>query len=223
MLKTKEKILIFLFLILWISGQASAEITAIRAGNLIDPANGKIAQNQIILVKNGKIEEMGPSIIIPDGAQVIDLSKTWVMPGLMDAHTHLTLNFQYIGAGLEGIYLKESTAMRALHGLRTAQDVLHVSLRAPEGRLEPVGQADLQGVVGSQDGGKDRREGNKHKDGHCPNHDGIAPEQPDHARQSGLCAQQDLRSQLGDFASGRLDGCHGAATPSPACTESWGR
>jgi len=126
MLKMKEKILLFLLFILWISSHAFAEITAIRAGNLIDPATGTVAQDQIILVKDGKIAEVGPNIEIPDGARTIDLSKAWVMPGLMDAHTHLTLNFQYVGAGLEGIYLRESTAMRALHGLRTAQNVLYV-------------------------------------------------------------------------------------------------
>jgi len=58
--------------------------------------------------------------------ETIDLSQVWVLPGLMDAHTHLTLNFQLIGAGMEGVYLKESTAMRALHGLHTAKNVLHV-------------------------------------------------------------------------------------------------
>ena len=126
MLKLKEKIFIFLLCILWIFGHAFAETTAIRAGNLIDPASGTITQDQIILVKDDKIAEVGPNIDIPDGAQTIDLSNAWVMPGLMDAHTHLTLNFQYVGAGLEGIYLKESTAMRALYGLRTAHNVLYV-------------------------------------------------------------------------------------------------
>jgi imidazolonepropionase-like amidohydrolase len=126
MLKTKEKIIVFILFILWISGTAIAETTVIRAGNLIDPATGTVSHNQIILVKDNRIAEVGPNIDIPEGAQTIDLSNSWVMPGLMDAHTHLTLNFQYVGAGLEGIYLRESTAMRALHGLRTAQNVLHV-------------------------------------------------------------------------------------------------
>lgn len=126
MLKMKEKIFIFLVCILWISNHAFAETTAIRAGNLIDPKTGTVAQGQVILVKDGKIVEVGPNIKIPDDAQTIDLMNAWVMPGLMDAHTHLTLNFQYVGAGLEGIYLKESTATRALHGLRTAQNVLYV-------------------------------------------------------------------------------------------------
>ncbi|MFC2159020.1 amidohydrolase family protein, partial [Acidobacteriota bacterium] len=60
----------------------------------------------------------------PD-AEIIDLSQSWVLPGLMDAHTHLALNFQYVGGGLEGVYLKESTAMRALRGLHAAKNVLY--------------------------------------------------------------------------------------------------
>jgi imidazolonepropionase-like amidohydrolase len=126
MIKTRNIIVYFLFIILLILGQLSAQTIAIRAGHLIDPASGKIAPNQIILVKDGKILEVGININIPPDSETIDLSQAWVLPGLMDAHTHLTLNFQYVGAGLEGIYLKESTAMRALHGLHTAKNVLHV-------------------------------------------------------------------------------------------------
>ena len=125
-MKSLTKTAFFLFIILGISGQTFAQTFAVRAGNLIDPATGKVTQNQIILVKNGKIIEVGPDVNIMPDTETIDLSQAWVLPGLMDAHTHLTLNFQFVGAGLEGIYLKESTAMRALHGLHTAKNVLHV-------------------------------------------------------------------------------------------------
>jgi imidazolonepropionase-like amidohydrolase len=124
-MKSKGFILYFLIIILSVSGTAFAQTAAIRAGNLIDPATGTVDQNQIILIENGKIIEVGPNVTIPPDTEVIDLSRSWVLPGLMDAHTHLTLNFQYTGAGLEGVYLKESTAMRALHGLHTAKNVLH--------------------------------------------------------------------------------------------------
>jgi imidazolonepropionase-like amidohydrolase len=104
---------------------AIGQTTAIRAGNLIDPAAGTIAKGQIILVKDGKIAEVGPNVKIPAGAEVIDLTNTWVMPGLMDAHTHITLDFDTT-SGFDMIYLRESSAMRALRGLRTAQDILQV-------------------------------------------------------------------------------------------------
>jgi imidazolonepropionase-like amidohydrolase len=115
---------LFLLIILVIAYPAFAQTTAIRAGNLIDPATGTIAKNQIIFVKDGKIAEVGPKVNIPSGVAVIDLSNAWVMPGLMDGHAHLTFNMESESMGIEAIYLKESTAMRAFRGLRTAQDVL---------------------------------------------------------------------------------------------------
>lgn len=126
MIKSRNTTVFFLLVIMLVPGLTFAQTKAIRAGNLIDPATGKVAHNQIILVEEGVIIAVGPDVKIPPEAKTIDLSQAWVMPGLMDAHTHLTLNFQYTGAGLEGIYLKESTAMRALHGLHTAKSVLHV-------------------------------------------------------------------------------------------------
>ena len=106
------------------AGQMLAATTALRVGHLIDPATGAVAANQIILVKDGKIAEVGPSVKIPAGVEVIDLTKSWVMPGLMDAHTHITVGTLDLTAGVEAGYLKQSSAARALIGLRNAQDVL---------------------------------------------------------------------------------------------------
>ena len=69
-----------LFAVLPTGGQT----IAIRAGNLIDPAKGSISKNQIVLVQNGKITAVGGALAIPQDAQVIDLSREWVMPGLID-------------------------------------------------------------------------------------------------------------------------------------------
>lgn len=111
--------------LLFCAATAVGQTTAIRAGNLIDPASGTAAKAQIILVKDGKIADVGPDVKIPGGVEVIDLSNGWVMPGLMDAHTHITLDFD-MASGFDIIYLRESSAMRALRGLRTAQDILEV-------------------------------------------------------------------------------------------------
>jgi len=116
---------LYLIVSLLAAAVAFGQTTAIRAGNLIDPAAGTIAKGQIILIKDGKIAEVGPEVKIPAGAEVIDLTGAWVMPGLMDAHTHITLDFD-MSSGFDTIYLRESSAMRALRGLRTAQDILQV-------------------------------------------------------------------------------------------------
>src|SRR6202451_152183 len=95
---------------------ARAQTVAIRAGNLIDPANGTVTKNQVILVKSKKIVEVGPSVVIAKDSEVIDLSDEWVMPGIMDAHTHVTQSVQYFRE-LDHNYLVEGTGMRALRGL----------------------------------------------------------------------------------------------------------
>jgi imidazolonepropionase-like amidohydrolase len=121
-----------------------AQTVAVRAGHLIDPATGTVANNQIILVSQGKITAVGPQVEIPKDAQVVDLSQAWVMPGLMDAHTHLTLGGSPGGAfNLEADYLKESSALRALRGLHNATDVLMDGFTA----IRDVGnEADFAGV-----------------------------------------------------------------------------
>ncbi|OFW11209.1 MAG: hypothetical protein A3H96_25545 [Acidobacteria bacterium RIFCSPLOWO2_02_FULL_67_36] len=69
-------------------------ITAIRAGRLIDPDRGAAAANQIVLVQDGLIRDVGPDVAIPAGAEIIDLSKLTVLPGLVDAHNHLALTYK---------------------------------------------------------------------------------------------------------------------------------
>jgi len=74
--------------------QASAaeQAIAIRAGHLIDTVAGRMAGAQIILVRAGVIEDVGPNVQVPSGARVIDLAAYTVLPGLFDAHTHLTID-----------------------------------------------------------------------------------------------------------------------------------
>ncbi len=72
----------------------AAQVTAIRAGRVVDPDAGTIAQHQVILVEGGKITAIGGSVKIPSGATVIDLSRSTISPGLVDAHTHLCMGVQ---------------------------------------------------------------------------------------------------------------------------------
>jgi len=68
---------------------ATAQVTAIRAGKLIDPDSGAILTNQTILIRENKIEAVGNNVTIPSDAKVIDLTGMTVLPGLIDCHTHL--------------------------------------------------------------------------------------------------------------------------------------
>ena len=73
---------------------AAGQVTAIRAGRVVDPDAGTAAQNQVILVEGGKITAIGATVKIPSGANVIDLSRSTISPGLVDAHTHLCMVVQ---------------------------------------------------------------------------------------------------------------------------------
>ena len=106
-----------------LAGIAPAQTIAIRADHVVDPATGTVADNQIILVSEGKITAVGAGLTIPDGASVIDLSEAWVLPGLMDAHTHLTFSIPP-GQFIEAPYLTESSALRGMRGLLNARLVL---------------------------------------------------------------------------------------------------
>jgi imidazolonepropionase-like amidohydrolase len=66
-------------------------VVAIRAGQLFDSKSGQMASRQVILLKDDRITDVGPEsqVKIPAGAQVIDLSQATVLPGMVDAHTHM--------------------------------------------------------------------------------------------------------------------------------------
>lgn len=68
---------------------AAGQVTAIRAGKLIDSDSGTVLSGQTILIRDGKIQAVGDNLTIPPNAKVIDLSKMTVLPGLIDCHTHL--------------------------------------------------------------------------------------------------------------------------------------
>jgi imidazolonepropionase-like amidohydrolase len=99
-------------------------VIAIRAGVLIDPGSGQVLRNQTILVGGETIRAIGPDVEVPAGAEKLDLSREWVLPGLMDAHTHLTLTEITGNAPFESFYLSEATAFRALRGMHNAQVLL---------------------------------------------------------------------------------------------------
>ena len=101
-------------------------VIAIKAGKLVDPEKGTTAENQIILVRGRKIEAVGTNVQIPADAQVIDLSKSTVLPGLFDAHTHLCITVQKDrDAGNYYITtLLDPTPYRAIEGVANARDML---------------------------------------------------------------------------------------------------
>jgi imidazolonepropionase-like amidohydrolase len=66
-------------------------VIVIRAGRLFDSKTGRMLTKQVVILEGERITEVGPEarVKIPAGAQVIDLRGATVLPGLIDAHTHM--------------------------------------------------------------------------------------------------------------------------------------
>jgi imidazolonepropionase-like amidohydrolase len=87
-------------------------VTAVRAGRLFDAKAGTLLRNQIILIRGERITDVGPSVVIPADARVLDLSNATVLPGLIDSHLHVM-----DGGGIPNM----SQQYRELVALRNAQ------------------------------------------------------------------------------------------------------
>ena len=68
----------------------AAAVTALECGHLIDTANGKMLGATTIVIEGGRIKDVVSGAQAPAGAKAIDLGTQTCMPGLIDAHTHLT-------------------------------------------------------------------------------------------------------------------------------------
>lgn len=98
------------------------DLTAIKAGRLIDTDKGQVLTNQVILVRGEKIEAVQPaSVAIPRGAKVIDLSAYTVSPGLIDAHSHIA-DFEQEASVADP--LTHSAADYAFQGVKHARETL---------------------------------------------------------------------------------------------------
>ena len=106
------------------AGQAAAKPplqVAIRAGRLIDGKSDQPVANALILIEGGKIVSVTPGGTPPAGAEIIDLSRATVLPGLIDTHTHILLQGDISAADYDEQLLKQSTPYRAILAARNAR------------------------------------------------------------------------------------------------------
>ena len=100
----------------------SARHVVIRAGHLLDVKTGRMLANQAIVIENEKIVSVGPAsqAASAQGAAQIDLPNLTVLPGLIDAHTHLTGDPYHFGYASLGVSIPRAT----LTGARNARVTL---------------------------------------------------------------------------------------------------
>ena len=108
------------------AAHAPAQVTAIRAGKLVDPETGAVLRDQTILVEAGKVKAVGGNVQAPAGANVIDLSRATVLPGLFDSHTHLCMAVDMRRDAGSYYYttLNDPDSFRAVQGVANARAML---------------------------------------------------------------------------------------------------
>ena len=118
---------------------ASAQDALIHAGHVFDPVSGTYASDQYIQVSDGKISEIGAWSNRPDNAAAtVDLSGHYVLPGLLDAHVHLTGDSQVHGYKR----LTRSVPRQAITGVRNAKRTLDAGFTTVR-NLGAAGYADI--------------------------------------------------------------------------------
>ena len=117
-------------------------ILVLLVGHLIDVARGNVLNDQGILIEGDQIKSVASvdTLAVPSGAQTIDLSHSWVLPGLIDCHTHLTSDMY---PGWENASVKETTAESALRGAKNAK----LTLMAGFTTVRDVGAPDFSDVA----------------------------------------------------------------------------
>jgi imidazolonepropionase-like amidohydrolase len=85
--------------------QPGTKTYVLKAARLFDGKSNTLTKPGVVVVSNGRIVGVGDSAAIPAGAEVIDLGDATLLPGFIDAHTHLTMQYRedYTKAMLEGL------------------------------------------------------------------------------------------------------------------------
>jgi len=103
---------------------ATAKRVAIRAGRLMDGKSDSPISNALILIEGKNIVSVTPGGSAPSGVELIDLSNATVLPGLVDAHTHVLLQGDITAEDYDKQLLKQSIPYRAILAARNAQIAL---------------------------------------------------------------------------------------------------
>ncbi len=130
-------------LLLFISMQISAQKTIlIKCGKLIDPISGNTLEKQNVLIKAGVILSVSAETIAADS--IIDLSNYFVLPGLIDCHTHVLLQGDITSEDYDVQVLKESIPYRTIRATKSAeQSILNGFTTIRDLGTEGAGFADV--------------------------------------------------------------------------------
>jgi imidazolonepropionase-like amidohydrolase len=147
---------VFLPALLAASSLAAGQTTVIRNATVLTVTKGTFQGS--ILIRDGKIVEAGEKVLAPDGARVIDAAGQFVMPGIIDCHSHIAADSINEGAvavssmvGIEDVINPDDIDIyRALAGGVTTANVLHGSANPIGGKCQVMKMRwgkDAQGLI----------------------------------------------------------------------------
>ncbi|MBF9143491.1 amidohydrolase family protein [Hymenobacter properus] len=129
----------------------AAPVRAIKCGRLLDVRTGRVIPNGVVLVQGKTVLQAGANLPIPLGADVLDLGNALVLPGLIDAHTHLLQNYKpELGGDDANMVLTVatmSTARRALLGASLGREDLEAGITT----VRDLGNSGVNGDVALRD------------------------------------------------------------------------
>ena len=125
---------VVLLLWVWLGALRGQQATVIQGATIITVSGGTI-ENGSLVIRDGKIAALGPSLTIPEGARIIDAKGQYVLPGIIDCHSHMAVHaINESGVpvtsmvSIEDVLEPEDiTIYRALSGGVTTANILHGS------------------------------------------------------------------------------------------------
>ncbi|UII35014.1 amidohydrolase family protein [Fulvivirga ulvae] len=101
---------------------STSQVKVIKAGGVLNVSTGEMTKDQTIVIDGSTIIAIGKNIDTPKHAEIIDMSDKYVMPGLMDCHTHLCWDIEDDGYAMS--IMTHTTGYRAIQGVVNAKDML---------------------------------------------------------------------------------------------------